>query len=140
MTAPDPTAFIAFFNRHRAQLQHFLDDENRIQFNQQRIISFVDRVLEDWDTLHHWVPAYSREEMTFWFSLYKLESVAEIPQDQPLLPFEEMMLELMRDCRECLRQKKALPEKLFASRPYFSNGKNSDEYLEQWPLLITEDQ
>ncbi|MBX2884548.1 MAG: hypothetical protein KTR32_31635 [Granulosicoccus sp.] len=108
-----------FIEHHRKRLILFLEQRRNIPANKNQALEFVDQVLDDWnrELRESDIPPLARAEMTFWFSLYKLESLAEIPLDRPILPFEQMMFETAEQCLSLLSHRQPLPVIYYASRP-----------------------
>lgn len=126
-----------FINHHRNQLIRFLAYGKDIPAVGAQALKFVDQVLDDWNQKlqHRDIPPQDRYEMTFWFSLYKLESLAELPANQPLMPFEHMMFETAEQCLSLLSHRQPLPTTYYATRPTHDwsddlrddHGDNSDD-------------
>jgi hypothetical protein len=83
-------------------------------------LQFVDEVIEAWEQL----PVKARRsrvrpgERTFWYTLYKMEELAEFPSaSEQLHPFEAMLLKELLLARQWLEARAELPQGRYASRP-----------------------
>jgi len=76
-------------------------------------------VLTEWHKLfdNSEIVAQNPEERTFWYALYQLEELVEMPVPQTD-PYERIMMENLVEIRELLRHRRPLPEHRFmATRP-----------------------
>lgn len=108
-----------FIEHHRKPLIRYLEYRRDIPSIGEEALKFIDQVLDDWDSKLgvRDLPPQDRHEMTFWYSLYRLEVLAELPDDQPLMPFELMMFDVAEDCLSLLSHQQALPGVYYATRP-----------------------
>lgn len=108
-----------FISDYRPRLLAFAEMDTRIPGNGSPVLDFVNEVLDQWSIRFSEVnlPKIDRREMTFWFCLYDIESLAEIPPNRPLDPFEVHMIEQLRSVRVLLRCHQPLPRSLYATRP-----------------------
>jgi len=106
-----------FLQRHRARLLQHLDGE--APAGEPEPLAYVDRVLEEWCArfADAALPEPTAEERTFWFALYQLEELAELPAAGEPLPYEDMLRENLAHARECLREGGPLPAGFMATRP-----------------------
>ncbi len=107
-----------FFSLNRSRLLAFLDGDAAAATGDDDAQAFVDQVLHDWHrlTCRRKLPAPSAAERTFWFALYQLEELAELPGGY-VDPYVGFATGNLASARECLREGRGLPEGLFASRP-----------------------
>lgn len=108
-----------FLDRHRLNLLRYLDGVAPASAEKPDALSYVDSVLTTW--LERFGKSEladpSPEERTFWFALYQLEELVEIPGPY-VDPYEKFLMEILIEARESLRHRRALPEHRFmATRP-----------------------
>jgi hypothetical protein len=80
---------------------------------------FIDTVLDAWERLPRRVrlSPVRPGERTFWYALYTMEDLLEIPRTERLDPFEGMLLKNLAQARQLLESRDELPHGQFASRP-----------------------
>lgn len=108
-----------FVDRHRPLLLRYLDGKAPESAEEADALGYVDRVLDEWHELFDdSEPADAKpEERTFWYALYQLEELAELPGPH-VDPFKKFMMENLVEVRELLRHRRPLPESRFlATRP-----------------------
>ena len=128
-----------YLKRHRPRLLQYLDEDTKIPRRGTEILNFVDSLLEEWDEKlrDRHLPPQNRQEMSFWFCLYKLETLAEIDPTLPLHPFEKMMFEDLRVQRERFRRNLPLSKGCYATRPtpdYDEHGEIRHDDMDQLML------
>ncbi|MEX2126187.1 MAG: hypothetical protein WD795_20010 [Woeseia sp.] len=108
----------AFIDRHRIVLLRYLDGKAPESAEDVDALSYVDAVLNEWHerfgTLQLAEPEW--EERTFWFALYQLEELAELPGHQ-VDPYEKILMGDLAKVRELLRNRQPLPDGFMATRP-----------------------
>lgn len=108
-----------FLQRHRLLLLRYLDGRVSASAEELDALGFVECVLTEWYELFDGsgLPDPKPEERAFWFALYQLELLAESPGPY-IDPYEKVLLEVLVEVREILRQEQPLPEYRFmATRP-----------------------
>jgi hypothetical protein len=108
-----------FVDRHRPVLLRYLDGTAPVSTEEPDALGYVERVLTEWRELFDEsnIGEPTREERTFWYALYQLEELAELPSPHSD-PYEELLLENLVEVRELLRNRQPLPEHRFmATRP-----------------------
>jgi len=108
-----------FIARHRLALLRYLDGTAPASAGEPDALGYVDAVLTEWHELFYGseLADPSPEESTFWFTLYQLEELVELPGPH-IEPYEQFLMENLVDARELLRHGKPLPEHRFmATRP-----------------------
>jgi len=80
---------------------------------------FIETVLDAWERLPRKVrlSRVRRGERTFWYALYTMEDLLEIPSSERLDPYEGILLKNLAKARELLELRAELPDGQFASRP-----------------------
>ena len=109
----------AFFSRHRTRLLRYLDGEAPSATSDPGPLEYVDEVLNEWQNLfsNQTLTNPLPEERTFWYALYQLEDLVEFPVTRGLDPYEGIMMRQLAVVRERLRDRSALPDGFFATRP-----------------------
>ena len=115
---PDHEQFLA---RHRPVLLRYLDGTApaRASAEEPDALGYVERVLTEWHELFEDAELADPDpkERTFWYALYQLEELAELPGPH-IDPFEKLLMENLVEVRELLRHQQPLPDHRFmATRP-----------------------
>jgi hypothetical protein len=108
-----------FIDRHRPVLLRYLDGTVPASAKQPDALGYVESVLTEWHELfdESELPDPDPVERTFWYALYQLEELAEMPAPH-IDPYEKLMMEYLVEVRELLRNRQPLPEHRFiATRP-----------------------
>jgi hypothetical protein len=108
-----------FIDRHRLSLLRYLDGKAPEAAEEPDALAYVESVLEAWQEAfgESHLADPSPEERTFWFALYQLEELVEMPGPH-VDPYEKCLMEALIEVRELLRYGRALPEHRFmATRP-----------------------
>lgn len=107
-----------FFAQYRPRLLTHLDATLE-RSDRSGPLDFVDEVLDNWAffTTGRQLAEPSPQERTFWFALYQLETLAEVPPSRHPAPYEGFLLGSLAEARDRLREGAALPDGFFASRP-----------------------
>ena len=84
-----------------------------------KALDFVDEVLDDWQNVSE---AGRRSdhcpgEKVFWFALYSLEELADVPDATFAMPYRRMMQEQLTRTRKLLKRRSALPPEFDCCRP-----------------------
>ena len=108
-----------FIDCQRLVLLRYLDGTAPGLPEEPDALDYIESVLTTWQeafgTSQLTVP--SPEERTFWFALYQLEDLVELPGSH-IDPYEKLLMENLVEVRELLRHRRALPEHRFmATRP-----------------------
>lgn len=109
----------SFLERNRRPLMRQLKGitpDTRIGRN---AIAFVDRVLTDWEGVSEAARTteYLPGEKVFWYALYQLEELADIPDAAFALPYRRMMQESLPRMRKLLAKRAPLPPEFDCCRP-----------------------
>jgi hypothetical protein len=108
-----------FLDRHRPVLLRYLDGTAPTSKEEPDALGYVESVLTEWHELFDGskIGNPTAEERTFWYALYQLEELAELPSPHSD-PYEELLMENLVEVRELLRNRQSLPEHRFmATRP-----------------------
>ena len=108
-----------FIERHRLVLLRYLDGLAPASVEEPDAFSFIESVLTEWHEVYgrSEIAEPSQEERTFWYALYQLEELIELPGPN-IDPFEKFLMENLVEVRELLRHRRPLPEHRFiATRP-----------------------
>lgn len=108
-----------FIDSHRLVLLRYLDGMAPGSAEEPDAFGYVESVLTEWHKLFDncEIVAPNPEERTFWYALYQLEELVEMPVPQ-IDPYERVMMENLVEIRELLRHRRPLPEHRFmATRP-----------------------
>jgi len=108
-----------FIDRQRRLLLRYLDGTAPGSAQEPDARSYIESVLTTWQEIFDKsvLTDPSPEERTFWFALYQLEELVELPGPH-IDPFEKFLMENLAEVRELLRHRRALPEHRFmATRP-----------------------
>ena len=108
-----------FIDRHRLVLLRYLDGTALGSVEEPDALSYIESVLTAWHEAFGMseLAGPSQEERTFWFALYQLEDLVELPGSH-IDPYEKLLMENLVEVRELLRHRRALPEHRFmATRP-----------------------
>ncbi len=109
----------SFLERHRRPLMKQLKGVTADTRIGPDAIAFVDQVLTDWES----VSEESRRsdhrpgEKVFWFTLYQLEELADIPDATFAMPYRRMMQEQLPRMRRLLAKRAPLPPEFDCCRP-----------------------
>ena len=108
-----------FLDRHRIRLLEYLDGVAPKSTDQPGPLEYVHEVLDEWRMLFSGrkIRKPNSRERTFWFALYQMEELVEFPAHDPLDPYEAVMMKDLATVRELLRERSALPERFYATRP-----------------------
>ena len=113
---PDHQSFV---DRHRPVLLRYLDGTAPASAEEPDALGYVESVLTEWCELfdESKMGNPTPEERTFWYALYQLEELAELPIPHSD-PYEKLLMENLVEVRELLRNRQPLPEHRFmATRP-----------------------
>ncbi len=108
-----------FIDRHRLVLLRYLDGTAPASAEEPDALGYVERVLMAWHKLFgkSELADPNPEERTFWYALYQLEELVELPGPH-IDPYEKLLMENLVEVRELLRHRRPLPEHRFmATRP-----------------------
>jgi hypothetical protein len=108
-----------FIDRHRLILQRYLDGKTPASEQEPDALGYVESVLTEWQETfaNSDLSDPSAVERTFWFALYLLEELVELPGSY-IDPYEKLMMTNLAEARELLRHRRSLPEHRFiATRP-----------------------
>ena len=108
-----------FVDRHRPVLLRYLDGTAPASAEEPDALGYVESVLTEWRELfdESKIGNPTPEERTFWYALYQLEELAELPTPHSD-PYEKLLMENLVEVRELLRDQQPLPEHRFmATRP-----------------------
>jgi len=108
-----------FIDRHRLTLRRYLDGTAGKSGKELDALGCIERVPEEWKELFgiSELAEPSPEERTFWFALYLLEDLVELPC-RNTDPYEKLMMENLIKARESLRHRQSIDEHDFmATRP-----------------------
>lgn len=108
-----------FLERHRPLLLRHLEGKAPVWGREAEALRYVDSVLTEWQDRFGDValPETDAVERTFWYALYQLEELAEVPNARSD-PHVQYMMEILTEVRELLRHKQPLPEcRFIATRP-----------------------
>ena len=112
------------------EVQRFLDRHRRPMMKQLKgvtpdtrigpdAIAFVDQVLSDWESVGEEArrAEYRPGEKVFWYALYMLEELADIPDATFSMPYRRMMQESLPRMRKLLGKRGQLPREFDCCRP-----------------------
>jgi hypothetical protein len=108
-----------FIDRHRLVLLSYLDGTAPASAEERDALAYVDAVLTEWHELFDEaeLAGPNAEERTFWYALYQLEELVELPGPH-IDPYQKVLMENLVEARELLRRRQPLPEHRFmATRP-----------------------
>ncbi len=108
-----------FVECHRLMLLRYLDGKAGRSDKELDALGYIDSVLAEWQEAfsNSELTGPSPEERTFWFALYLLEDLLEIPGSN-IDPYEKVMMENLIEVRELLRQRQSIEERGYmATRP-----------------------
>jgi hypothetical protein len=108
-----------FIEHQRLVLLRYLDGTAPGSAEELDALGYVESVLTAWQEVfgRSELTDPSPEERTFWFALYQLEELVEMP-DPYIDPYEKLLMENLVEVRELLRHRQSLPEHRFiATRP-----------------------
>lgn len=108
-----------FIERHRLKLLHYPDVAAGRSMDEVDELACIENVLTEWQEVfgESELSEPSPQERTFWFGLYQLEELVELPGPN-IDPFEKIMLENLIKVRELLRHRQSLTGHGFmATRP-----------------------
>ena len=108
-----------FFEHYQPKLLAYLDANVNRSSEEPGPLEFIENVLEDWSNLAEGraLKKPRSQERTFWFALYQLEDLVEMPVADQLDPYEGILMQNLAEARELLRDWRELPEGLHATRP-----------------------
>lgn len=112
-------AHARFIEHHRLVLLRYLDGMAPGSTEEPDAIGYIESVLTAWQEIFgkSELTVPSPEERTFWFALYQLEDLVELPGPH-IDPYEKLMMENLVEVRELLRHRRSLPEcRFMATRP-----------------------
>ena len=91
-------------------------------------VDYVQEVLDDWSTYRAGkeLGEPNGKERTFWFALYELEEIGEIPAGFKRDPYVDLLFRNLACITQVLRNWGELPRGFFASRP----GEGENEFEE----------
>jgi hypothetical protein len=108
-----------FIDRHRLVLLRYLDGTAPGSSKEPDALGYVESVLTAWQEVFgkSELTDPSPEERTFWFALYQLEELVELPGPH-IDAYEKLLMENLVEIRELLRHRRSIPEHRFmATRP-----------------------
>jgi hypothetical protein len=109
-----------FIDWHRSVLLRYLDGTAPASAEDADALGYVESVLAEWHGLFDEteLPSPGPEERTFWFALYQLEELAELPAPH-VEPYERLLRDELVEARELLRQRRPPPSEhgFMATRP-----------------------
>jgi len=108
-----------FIDRHRPVLLRYLDGTAPASAEEADALCYVESVLTAWHELfeNSELADPDPKERTFWYALYQLEELAELPSPH-VDPYEQLLMENLVEVRELLRHQQPLPDHRFmATRP-----------------------
>ena len=109
-----------FIDWHRSVLLRYLDSTAPASAEEVDALGYVESVLAEWHGLFDEteLPHPGPEERTFWFALYQLEELAELPAPH-IEPYEKLLMDDLVEARELLRQRLPPPleHRFLAARP-----------------------
>jgi hypothetical protein len=108
-----------FLQEHRLKLLRYLDGIAPVSADDPGPMDYVEQVLDEWSRLYSGreLDEPCLRERTFWFALYQLEELVENPVKGQLDPYEAVLLKILAEVKELLRDWQELPEKYYATRP-----------------------
>jgi hypothetical protein len=108
----------AFIERHRPILLRYLDGVAPETAAEPAALDYVDAVIAEWGDRFGTVELAEPglEERTFWYALYQLEELAELPHPH-VDPYEAILMANLAEVRELLRDRQPLPPHFMATRP-----------------------
>jgi hypothetical protein len=109
----------AFLHRHMPRLQQQIDGLVPHFRVPPDFIGYVEEVLEDWADvgLEARRSDYRPGERVFWYSLYLMEELAELPRSADHDPYVASMRETLKEMRTCLARRADLPPRFDVCRP-----------------------
>ena len=109
----------SFLERHRRPLMKQLKGVTADTRIGPDAIAFVDHVLTDWASVSEEsrLSDYRRGEKVFWWVLYQLEELADIPDATFAEPYRRTMQEQLPRMRRLLAKRARLPAGYDCSRP-----------------------
>ncbi len=109
----------SFLERHRRPLMKQLKGVTADTRIGPDAIAFVDQVLTDWESVGEESRRcdYGPGEKVFWFALYQLEELADIPDATFAMPYRRMMQERLPRMRKLLSKRAQLPAGFDCCRP-----------------------
>lgn len=108
-----------FIERHRLVLLRYLDGSAPTSAAESEALGYIDSVLTEWHKLfdNSELSTPTLEERSFWFALYQLEELVELPGSH-IDPYELVMMQNLVEVRELLRDRRPLPlHRFMATRP-----------------------
>ncbi len=108
-----------FLRGHHESLLKHLDTVTTGNFKGPVILEFVDQVLDQWADVMtgRQIKAADRVERTFWYTLYQIEEIAELPLHGISDPYRTKQLQDLACLGQLLRKGGELPQQFFATRP-----------------------
>jgi len=108
-----------FVQEERPKLLRYLDGKAPQALDDLGPLEYIERVLDEWSQrfIGRDLAEPCLRERAFWFALYQLEELVEHPVQGQLDPYEAVLLGVLAEVTEILRNWQELPEQYFASRP-----------------------
>jgi hypothetical protein len=108
-----------FLERHMPRLQQYIDGLAPKYRVPKRFLSYVEEVLDEWATvgLEARRRDYQPGERVFWYTLYLMEELAELPRSADRDPYVAMMRDTLQEMRRHLARRADLPPRYDVCRP-----------------------
>jgi hypothetical protein len=108
-----------YLEHHRCRLLRYLDGEAPATSDEPDAWAYIEIVLDEWHNRFSEgeLPEPEPEERTFWFALYQLEELTELPSAGNPDPYETVLMKNLARVRELLRKRRPLPRDFIATRP-----------------------
>jgi hypothetical protein len=108
-----------YLEHHRFRLLRYLDGEAPASSDEPDAQAYIEIALEEWHKRFSEaeLPEAEAEERTFWFALYQLEELTELPSASNPDPYEATLMKNLARVRELLRKRRPLPREFIATRP-----------------------